>query len=68
MVILILIYLLEFNLRIKKINMNHDNISFSQYLYTEHIKEIIESHPKDLPLFLYFAMQTVHTPLEVPKV
>ena len=44
------------------------NISFLQDLYTDRIKEIIETQPKDQPLFLYFPMQTVHNPLQVPKV
>ena len=41
---------------------------FFQDLYTDHLKEIIARHPKEKPMFLYYSLQTVHTPLEVPKV
>ncbi len=35
-------------------------------LYRDRALDIIEKHPKDEPLFLYFAMQAPHTPLAVP--
>ena len=32
------------------------------------MSEILEAHPKDTPMFLYLALQTVHSPIQVPEV
>lgn len=44
-----------------------DNDTFSTDLYIEKTTEIIGSHDKSKPLFMYIPMQNVHTPLQVPK-
>ena len=36
-------------------------------MYANKAKGIIEDHDKDTPLFLYMALQNIHTPLESPQ-
>ena len=37
-------------------------------LYLNQIRTVLTSHSKEHPLFLYVALQNVHTPYEVPEV
>ncbi|XP_067874143.1 arylsulfatase J isoform X1 [Heterodontus francisci] len=41
--------------------------SYSTYLYTQKVVELLASHNPKEPIFLYIAFQAVHTPLQVPK-
>ena len=43
-----------------------DQWIFSNDLYNKRAKQIIETHDRDTPLFLYLAMQSVHWPYFVP--
>ena len=46
----------------------YDNREYSMDLYNDRFQEIIGNHdPKD-PLFIYAAMQTPHSPYQVPQV
>ncbi|XP_065152999.1 arylsulfatase I [Paramisgurnus dabryanus] len=40
--------------------------NYSTRLYTERVKQILKSHNRRKPLFLYVALQAVHTPLQAP--
>ncbi|XP_041920840.1 arylsulfatase I isoform X1 [Alosa sapidissima] len=40
--------------------------NYSTLLYTERVKQILRSHPSQKPLFLYVALQALHTPLQAP--
>uniref|UniRef100_A0A8C2K813 Si:dkey-174i8.1 n=1 Tax=Cyprinus carpio TaxID=7962 RepID=A0A8C2K813_CYPCA len=40
--------------------------NYSTRLYTERVKEILRGHDQWTPLFLYVALQAVHTPLQAP--
>ncbi|KAK2896649.1 hypothetical protein QQF64_005816 [Cirrhinus molitorella] len=40
--------------------------NYSTRLYTERVKEILRGHDQRTPLFLYVALQAVHTPLQAP--
>ncbi|XP_030628256.1 arylsulfatase I [Chanos chanos] len=40
--------------------------NYSTLLYTERVKEILRTHRRWKPLFLYVALQAVHTPLQAP--
>ncbi|XP_056617174.1 arylsulfatase I [Triplophysa dalaica] len=40
--------------------------NYSTRLYTERVKQILRSHNRRKPLFLYVALQAVHTPLQAP--
>ncbi|XP_052006536.1 arylsulfatase I [Xyrauchen texanus] len=40
--------------------------NYSTRLYTERVKDILRSHDRRKPLFLYVALQAVHTPLQAP--
>ncbi|XP_062376334.1 arylsulfatase I [Sardina pilchardus] len=40
--------------------------NYSTLLYTERVKQILRSHPAQTPLFLYVALQALHTPLQAP--
>uniref|UniRef100_A0A671RH96 Si:dkey-174i8.1 n=1 Tax=Sinocyclocheilus anshuiensis TaxID=1608454 RepID=A0A671RH96_9TELE len=40
--------------------------NYSTRLYTERVKEILKGHDQRTPLFLYVALQAVHTPLQAP--
>ncbi|KAL5259356.1 hypothetical protein ACHWQZ_G009712 [Mnemiopsis leidyi] len=42
------------------------NTTYSSYLYTQQAKQVISSHDKSKPLFLYLPMQNPHFPAEVP--
>ena len=37
-------------------------------MYSNRLREIIDEHPIEDPMFLYVPLQTVHAPLEVPQV
>lgn len=41
---------------------------YSTYLYARRAQQLIDEHDKDKPLFLYMAFQSVHAPIQVPKV
>ncbi|TRY92452.1 hypothetical protein DNTS_029602 [Danionella cerebrum] len=41
--------------------------NYSTALYTKRVKEILSNHDKKKPLFLYVALQAVHTPLQAPE-
>ncbi|XP_033733067.1 LOW QUALITY PROTEIN: arylsulfatase B-like [Pecten maximus] len=41
--------------------------TYSTELYRDRVVEIISKHDTAKPLFLYLALQAVHTPLQVPK-
>ena len=43
-------------------------VATSQEVYTDRISDIINEHNVSKPMFLYAAMQSVHSPLQVPKV
>lgn len=40
---------------------------YEEKLFKDRVLEIIERHPVDRPLFLYYAPHIVHTPLQVPE-
>lgn len=40
---------------------------YSTTLFTDKVKDIIKTHNKDKPLFIYLAYQAVHSPLQVPR-
>ncbi|XP_021336461.2 arylsulfatase I [Danio rerio] len=40
--------------------------NYSTRLYTERVKDILRRHDHRKPLFLYVALQAVHTPLQAP--
>ncbi|XP_063047336.1 arylsulfatase I [Engraulis encrasicolus] len=40
--------------------------NYSTQVYTDRVKQILRSHPPDKPLFLYVALQALHTPLQAP--
>lgn len=46
-----------------------DNVNgtYSVDMYTDEAVRIMDSHDPDTPIFMYYAMQNVHTPLEVPE-
>ena len=46
----------------------YDNREYSMDLYNNRILEIIANHDQNDPLFLYAAMQTPHSPYQVPQV
>ena len=43
------------------------NGTYSGYLYGREAEKIIENHPIDTPLFMYYAFHINHAPLEAPK-
>ena len=45
----------------------YDDREYSMDLYNDRMKEIIKNHDVNQPLFLYAAMQTPHSPLQVPE-
>jgi len=49
---------------------SNQNGSYSTYLYTAVAEGVVRAHPAsagdDAPLFLYFPLQNVHSPLEAP--
>ena len=42
-----------------------DGVCVLQYLYAKRAEEILGSHNKSQPLFLYLPFQSVHAPMEV---
>ncbi|KAG9344531.1 hypothetical protein JZ751_011201 [Albula glossodonta] len=40
--------------------------NYSTLLYTQRVKKILRTHDHKRPLFLYLALQAVHTPLQAP--
>ena len=46
--------------------LTEDKGIYSLYLYNKRVKQIIESHDPDTPLFLYLAMQSVHSDYFAP--
>ncbi|KAI6652563.1 Arylsulfatase J [Oopsacas minuta] len=42
------------------------NGTYTVDMYTDEAIRIVEKHDADTPMFMYYAMQNVHTPLEVP--
>lgn len=53
-----------------KRNLEHSWSSFGEYstdIFTEEAEEIIKSHNKNFPLFLYIAHLAVHAPLQAPQ-
>ncbi|XP_061083774.1 arylsulfatase I [Conger conger] len=40
--------------------------NYSTELYTHRVKQILRAHDRKKPLFLYLALQAVHTPLQAP--
>uniref|UniRef100_A0AAY4C5D2 Sulfatase N-terminal domain-containing protein n=1 Tax=Denticeps clupeoides TaxID=299321 RepID=A0AAY4C5D2_9TELE len=40
--------------------------NYSTLLYTEKVKQILRTHNPNKPVFLYVALQAVHTPLQAP--
>ena len=43
------------------------NETYSTYLYAERASKVIQEHDTEKPLFLYFPIQSVHYPSEVPS-
>jgi arylsulfatase A-like enzyme len=47
-----------------------DETTYSAYLYRDKVQALIENHAvnkKDTPMFLYYASQLVHNPVEAPQ-
>ncbi|XP_046336246.2 arylsulfatase B-like [Haliotis rufescens] len=42
--------------------------TYSAWVFTEKIVDVINTHDKSQPLFLYLPFQNVHAPTEVPKI
>ncbi|KAJ8418381.1 hypothetical protein AAFF_G00140900 [Aldrovandia affinis] len=40
--------------------------NYSTLLYAQRVKQILRAHDRKRPLFLYLALQAVHTPLQAP--
>ncbi|XP_027030874.1 arylsulfatase I [Tachysurus fulvidraco] len=40
--------------------------NYSTWLYAQRVKKILRTHDRRKPLFLYVALQAVHTPLQAP--
>ena len=40
---------------------------YAAHLHVRKAKEIIDSHDQEKPLFLYLALQSVHSPMQVPE-
>jgi len=40
---------------------------YGPHLYVKQAKELIDAHDKTKPMFLYLALQSVHSPMQVPK-
>ncbi|KAL8597071.1 hypothetical protein ACOMHN_057560 [Nucella lapillus] len=57
-----------YDFRDNKDVMRKDNGTYSTYMYQERVKELVNSHDPSTPLFLYLPLQSVHIPLQVPKV
>ncbi|GFN76971.1 arylsulfatase b [Plakobranchus ocellatus] len=61
------VYATGFDFRDNKTLLRSANGTYSTYLYSRRIRQIIDSHDTSNPLFLYLPFQSVHEPLEVPK-
>ncbi|XP_076472377.1 arylsulfatase J-like [Babylonia areolata] len=48
--------------------MTQQNGTYSTYMYQERVRQIVNDHDTSTPLFMYLALQSVHIPLQVPKV
>mmetsp|Transcript_13788 Transcript_13788/g.50210 ORF Transcript_13788/g.50210 Transcript_13788/m.50210 type:complete len:561 (+) Transcript_13788:81-1763(+) len=40
---------------------------FEEYMFRDHLLDVIDHHDPDTPLFMFWAPHSVHSPLEVPK-
>ncbi|XP_065839147.1 arylsulfatase B-like isoform X2 [Oscarella lobularis] len=46
----------------------HQNgTGYEEYLFEQHVLQVLQNHDPSIPLFLYYAPHIAHTPLQVPQ-
>lgn len=46
---------------------NKPECVYEEYLFRDHLLDVIDGHDPETPLFMYWAPHSVHSPLEVPE-